>query len=262
MTTVPQVHIFHFRCPLCGAKADELSLSEAAELWGGASKQRVQLLASSVISAVHEARSGNCRWMTKKFGRACEALDETYQALFSQQDQNGVVVPTKAGEEHLLARIDCPLCQAFRGPRLGDSYFTAWNEACKIQISNITYEAALVLWCVLRSVPEGWTGEDLSKLDALRIALYKTGLATGSMVCPQCGRPVTCLFGGGPEDDNSYCRHCHDMAGGTGGVSIQIGVNQEGEPFVQMSDVDASAPAQCSKPLFPPDIRPRRPQSH
>lgn len=254
MRTAEEMRLFHFRCPLCGAETDELPLSEAADLWAGASKARVHFLTSSVITALREIGSGPGRWMTEKFGKSRDKLDAAHGGLFGSQSPKVLVLIEGDDRDGQFARIDCPLCLAFSGPRRGDGYFAAWSAACTIQVSNLAYESSLILWCVLRSMPEGWTGDELSQLNDLRIAVYRTGLAAAPMACPQCGRPVTCLFGGGPEDSGRHCRHCADMAGGGRGVFVTVISDPKGDAIVDGPERDAAGPARITQPLLPPDI--------
>lgn len=193
--------------------------------------------------------------MTKKFVRAAESVI---------LDAEGLPELLFAGSEHTMtastpAKLefarDCPVCGTPAGGREQGRYFTQWADSCKVQTGNLLYETGLILWGLLKGLPSWATGEYLTALNELRHKVVIAYRAASMMECPQCGRPVTCLFGG-TEAKQGFCRHCADMGGGLG-VGLQITIDEDlfGDISIDATIVecDPKAPAQNSRDVLPPD---------
>lgn len=168
----------------------------------------------------------------------------------------------RAGPDNTLSLVDpqtlafsrtCPVCTSPAGIRKHGKYFTIWSEACKVQTGNLLYETGLILWGLVRGLPSWASGEVLSALNDVRQKVVRAYRESGMMECPQCGRPVTCLFGGTKDGREAFCRHCADMGGGFW-PGLRIDIGEELPVIVTPQNPDPKAPARHSRDVLPPDL--------
>jgi hypothetical protein len=114
---------------------------------------------------------------------------------------------SRTGPSELRCSTTCPICLQGPGPRKADNYFTTWDEACKVQTSNLYFETSLILRGLLQDSSD-WLSQDLSGyFTEIQAALHRTGASTGLPACPGCGRFTTALFGATKENpERGRCR--------------------------------------------------------
>ena len=248
-----QSFMFHFRCPLCAASPKRVLLRDYLHRWSTASPQRLYSLLGIVGGALAEVRTGEARWLTKKFAKAAERLEGTLR-FDSSLTLNSHL--SNSGHSSLFFSADCPVCHTPTGSRKPDHYFTDWPHACKVQTGNILYETGLILWSILLGLPSWASGSFLHQINAIRLELRRTGQSMSLLECPQCGRFTSCRYG---SEHEGFCRWCFDMGGGFGlSFSIDPDPDPDG-PLIQIKKMqpDYTAPAKNVWDILPPEITQR-----
>lgn len=222
MNPIPQIQnrtIFHFNCPLCGSEPKEQRLEDFLTDWDCQTPHRLESLIALVFTAVRQVRNGDSRWLDDFFKRCA---DDLLERIRNGRDEK--LFPALIHEEgyssQLLCLVTCPLCQQEPGNRRSGGYFVRWNKACKVQTSNLCFEAALVVSGLLLAGHSSQTPEGID-LAETAAALMRTANATGLMRCPRCDRPTSCLYG--PEKPyhlKGRCRWCLDAAGPARSVTL------------------------------------------
>jgi hypothetical protein len=207
--------MFHFLCPLCGAKPGERWLRDYLNEWANSPVERVAGLVNSVRIALDEFHSGSSRWGRHRF---LVLLDD----LLVQMEQLHEMLSAINRDESLPVNgliNQCVVCFTPTGVRESDRYFTIWPEACGVQVQNLLYEVGLILWQLVREVPRWCDAAMLAEMDGFRRSFHAASYTIGSLRCPICRRPTTHLYG----TTRSFCRWCLDMSGGFGtGIRISL----------------------------------------
>lgn len=206
--------IFHFRCPVCGSEPDEQPLSEFLAQWNRSDSSRLQNLMVHVYVVTWEIRFGQARWLTKRFRTRADHLIRT---IFDGKRESAFepsAYLSRIRADQLHCSTTCPVCQHGPGPRTADNFFTTWNEACKVQASNLYFEVSLILSGLL-ATPSVWLSQDLfGYFTDIRLAIERVGASAGLPPCPRCGRFTTALFGATKEHPElGRCRWCLDAEG-------------------------------------------------
>jgi hypothetical protein len=247
----PQLYIFHFCCPLCGAQPGSQSLRIYLEGWANSKHDRLRNLFANFGGALQQVCNGQSRWKTRKFVKVAAQVLSEVACLpeFLRADPEFTLALTE--DQSLVFSRHCPVCRSGAGFRTLGKYFTIWSEACRVQTANLLYETGLVLWGSVRGLPSWASGDVLSAVNMLRQKIVRSYRDMGAMECQQCGRPVTCLFGGTKNEKDGFCRHCADMGGGFWpGLRIQI----DEELSIIQQIPDPQAPARNSRDVMPPDF--------
>ena len=147
----------------------------------------------------------------------------------------------------------CPVCHTSAGKRRKGRYFTIWELACKVQTANFLYEAGLILWGILRILPDWASGRLLTDLNQFRKRLLIACEATGLLECPQCGRFTTALYGSGISANNRFCRWCLDMTDGTV-MRFSFDPYSDQNVSVEIVQPDYKSPALNSRDVLPPEF--------
>ncbi len=105
-----QIYMFHFRCPLCAASPKRILLREYLQKWSSTSPERLRLLLCAFSGALNEVRTGNARWLTKKFGKAAARLQNTLTELNFDPALNSCSHLRPSGKFNLLFDTECPVC--------------------------------------------------------------------------------------------------------------------------------------------------------
>lgn len=225
MTKKQQPTIFHFNCPLCGSNAPEIPVQEYLTAWSGASKNKIDTLFEILLGMLNEMNNSKVTWKSKEFIQAIE---------FEMKLLNSLPVPQVITQEKklissgkdLVSLFDCPLCGIPNGKRDRNKYFSEWDSACKVQTANLLYEAGIVIFAFVRSLPQWASPEYLGKIGKILEANYNSQKALGLMECPFCARFTNCLYGEGTEDNPHRCRWCFDRGGGMS-VGLALRLNAE-----------------------------------
>ena len=123
----------------------------------------------------------------------------------------------------MFLHAECPICEKPSGLRRKDNYFNVWSEACRVQSSNLFYEAGVILMGLSAMKPVWLEADVLSFCETVRSKAFRAGEAIGMMSCPQCGRFTSCLYGGTKSNpEKRMCRWCLDTSGAN---QISITVN-------------------------------------
>ncbi len=217
---VDRVTMFHFRCPVCGCEPGEKPLIECLVGWHKAEPKRLQRLLIHLVVATWEIRSGNSRWLTKKFETQADELIRNV----SDNKKENAFAPSPflffIDEKTMTMQTQCPVCDTPSGKRTKDNYFTVWAEACKVQSSNLYYEVGLILFGIVSAKP-AWMSDDLRDYCVMiKAQTFRTGESIGLPSCPQCGRFTSTIYGGTRTDsEKGMCRWCLDASGG---IQIRI----------------------------------------
>ena len=249
----PQLTIFHFCCPLCGAEPGSQPLRSYLQGWVDSPPDRLRAFLGIFEGALQAICKGQSRWKTKKFVRAAERVFREIRSLPELLYSGADFTLSLSDSQTLTFSCTCPICEFPGGTRKRGKYFTTWSEACRVQTGNLLYETGLVLWGCLRGLPTWASGQVLNDLNGLRHVVVRAYRDAGMMACPQCGRPVTCLFGGSKEPQRAFCRHCADMSGGFW-PGLRIDIGEELSISVNPVYPDPQAPARNSRDVLPPDI--------
>jgi len=204
--------IFHFCCPVCGSSPAEQRMDDFLASWDWRKQERLQDFISHVYTAIRQVRHGESRWRSKDFQRCADGLLE--RILNGREEaQFPATIHADGYGSTLNCLIACSLCQHGPGVRRPIAYFVRWNEACKVQTSNLCFEAALVLSGLLGKdhPPHSPDGIDLEQVGA---ALVRTAVSIGLQACPRCGRFTTTLYGPVQQfPSQGRCRWCLDEEG-------------------------------------------------
>jgi hypothetical protein len=65
---------FHFQCPLCGSTPTEVLLREYLQEWAISEPERLSDLLDMLAGAIAQVRTGESRWLTKKFDGASRRI--------------------------------------------------------------------------------------------------------------------------------------------------------------------------------------------
>jgi len=223
------------------------------EQWGQVKPERFYLMFCGFAGAVSEVQKGHSRWLTKKFSKAVDRLQEEWRQLSFDPPLSPDSFLRTIGETNLDFSIQCPVCETVAGPRERDNYFVDWSHACKVQTGNLLYEIGLILWATLASLPPWAPGSFLEQLNSVRLAMRNAGRDMAFLECPQCGRFTSCLYGGLEAKKTGFCRWCLDM-GGSLGLSFSLGMDESGKVSVEMIKVDHTAPAKNAWDILPPEV--------
>ncbi len=231
--------MFHFLCPLCGAKPGERPLRAYLEEWAASPVARVAGLADSLRSIIAAFTSGPPRWVERRFVSALDDLVARAGGLHEK------VAAMNRGESVASSSPPdrCVVCYTPIGERESDRYFTSWDKACGVQTANLLYEVGLILWRLVREIPAWCDAATLAELDGLRRSLRSASDAMGILRCPICRRPTTHLYG----TTRSFCRWCMDMSGGFG-----VGARITLDGTVQLIQPDATKAVVEDADLLPP----------
>jgi hypothetical protein len=213
--------IFNFNCSLCGATPEKQDFETYLANWGVLDYKQTFDLLEYLYSVFCELLSQN------RIDLPINLLSTigNLRQMFSFFLENGYIRSI-----HVIKDIDiksfqffglCPICGTAPGIRGKGRYFGSWDSAKIVQIANILYETDIILWHVLKKLPNWATGDILSKLNEIRKGLQLAAESTELLKCPKCGRFTTCLYG---EKDN-FCRWCYDNKGG--GPILRINLNHD-----------------------------------
>lgn len=250
---------------MCGAEPGRTPLRDYLGQWRAADRATVCELLMTSSAAAGEAFERHGGWRTNAARRELEGYVAAAEACAGLACGDFRSHLTPRDRRTLDFDTDCVFCGTPPGWRPAGEYFTVWADACAVQTGNLIYETALVLWAVLSSAPR-WSGvEDLSTIDAARLALHGVIHALRRMICPQCGRPVTTLGGGtGDPEVDGWCRWCWDMAQEASGhglvFRLKLTESDGARPAVELIEGDPRAPARNDRDLLPPEIQLRRPE--
>jgi hypothetical protein len=246
-----QIHMFHFRCPICGSTPKQVLLRDYLREWSTAPPHRVYSLLCAFSGALSEVSGGQSRWLTKKFSKAAERV----QTALKELPFDPPLLPEsslKVDSPDLRFETMCPVCSTYPGPRTRGNYFTDWPHACKVQTANLLYETGLIIWGVLLGLPHWAGGTFLQQLNAVRGEIRRAGQDMSFLECPQCGRLTSCLYGADAKV-SGFCRWCLDMGGGMG-FGFSVSFEPDGQPVIAMAKTDPAAPAKNAWDILPPEI--------
>jgi hypothetical protein len=248
-----QIYMFHFRCPICAASPGRVLLRDYLRGWSETSPERLYSLLGIFGGSLGEVRTGESRWLTKKFAVAAGRVQDTLEKL---QFEPALTLDSslhRTGTGSLRFDAPCPVCKTPQGARQQEKYFTDWRHACKVQTGNLLYETGLILWAVLLGLPTWAPGSFLERLNDLRADIRRAGKDMSLFECPQCGRLTTCLYGHPNPQQTGFCRWCLDMGGGLG-LGFTLDFDPDGRPVINMMKTDHSAPGRNSWDILPPEI--------
>jgi hypothetical protein len=210
-------------------------------------------LLETTTAAVLEICDREGRWPTKKIKRELNRFCSSTE-IFAQRDRSNFSSHlTKSDRSTLRFDAPCVFCYRGAGTRRVDNYFTAWRDACGVQTGNLLYEVGLVLWAVVSALPSWADARLLETLSDARLALHHAIRAMRMMICPQCGRPTTCLGRGTSEPEaDGHCRWCSDMGGGFG-MRLSVKATPDGYQ-VEFEKRDGGAPGRNDRDLLPPEV--------
>jgi len=195
--------------------------------------------------------TGQSGWLTKKFGRSVERV----QRGLNELPLDPPLLPAsslKTDFQGLRFDTMCPVCSTYPGPRPRGNYFTDWRHACKVQTANLLYETGLIICGGLLGLPQWAGGTFLQQLNVVRGEIRRAGKDMSFLECPQCGRLTSCLYGANAKV-SGFCRWCLDMGGGMG-FGISVSFDPAGQPIIDMTNTDATAPAINAWDILPPEI--------
>jgi len=222
--------IFRFNCAFCGSRPPTLGLSEYLERWRKSPESDFDALLDRYLQIVAGLRTGQSRWLTKKFTTAADREIAWFAA------SPAVMLTYRKEGGKLLALVPCPVCCTGAGERPEDRYFTEWGQACKVQAANFFYEAGIIIFNVLQALPR-WA--DSKRIGCYGDLLFLSQKALGSIGlpdCPFCGRKTTCLYGDGTRRNPHRCRWCVDACGGMFALS-SIGIESDGAVVLRTAEL-------------------------
>ena len=259
MRAKDRLTIFHFNCAICGARPTERYLIPYLDDWKASPRERVESLIDIFGRSLNEIWKANLSWKTKKFSAALTSEMQLLQLIMSTESierEDKCIVRNNEGV--LNATFDCPLCGTQAGCRPQSQYFSQWSDACKVQVSNVFYEAGIILYNIARALPTWANPEELGILGDILKANRKTQENSGLDECPLCGRFTTGLYGTGTDDNPQRCRWCLDREGriilrDIPAEDIGIPINKA-KSIMPISDEIVPAPSALDKdarsPLF------------
>jgi hypothetical protein len=207
---VDKQQMFHFVCPVCGSKAEAVPLTEYLASWSTKPPEQAYFFLGLVASAAEEVYSGLQVWPTKKFLRNTGRLIEVLSLCKGEAPTVPPIYITSGNWPSLNCGITCPVCNHPPGERGETRWFTTWDNACRVQVGNLFYEADLIVTWLLVSSPAWITLDVFEKLLAIHAALVEAGETVGFDRCSSCGRFANALSGGTGELAGR-CRWCLDF---------------------------------------------------
>lgn len=215
-----QATMFHFVCPVCGGTPHEIKMSDYLIEWQDSGTERLERMLSVLRIATEELKN-NSVTSPKQFLATADNLLTLLPHTKATLDVAPNSFLISVAPKTLVMQIECPVCQKPAGLRKKDRYFTVWSEACRVQSSNLFYEAGTIL-LGLRSAKFPWLDDKTSSLcDSIVPAVFRAGEAVGLMPCPRCGRFTSCLYGGSRSNpEQGMCRWCSDASGATSAASV------------------------------------------
>lgn len=236
-TTPPlRLTMFHFLCPLCGAKPGERPLRSYLNEWASSPPERVAGLIVSVDAALANFLKGELRWVRTSFLKAAKQLRSTL-------DQARTVL-ANSGFSTSEEVESCVVCDQLLGERMADRYFDDWGKACRVQTANLLYEINLIVWHVVREVPPWCDAPVLAELDSVRRTLRSTAKKMNALECPVCRRTTAHLYG----TSHQFCRWCLEMSGG-----FKVGFSITEDGTFQTEEPDPTLAVIEDADLLPPD---------
>lgn len=202
--------IFWFNCAFCGAHPPAVPLSTFLERWRCCPESDFDALLAAHQQVLATVADGHSRWLTKKFKSAAERTLAWHEESIQADRANSSV------DEKLVPVVRCPVCLTEAGERPPDRYFTAWDNACKVQTANFLYEAGIIIFALVQQLPKWASPEGLGRIGDLLLLNQRTLASIGLMECPFCGRHTSCLYGDGTAGNPHRCRWCVDACGGMG----------------------------------------------
>jgi hypothetical protein len=248
-----ELMMFHFCCPLCGATPEALSLRQYLSEWAKSPPDRLRQLLEIFSASLARISAGNSEWVDPKFKSSCTSIFVSLHIISQYFPLTRVEPIEDIDDESFSFLHSCPACYTPAGRRKKDRYFTIWELACKVQTANLLYETGLIVWGILRTLPEWASGRLLSDLNQLRKRLLAACEATGLNECPQCGRFTTILYGSGTPAPGGFCRWCLDMTDGTV-MRFDFDLHCDQGDSVEMVQPDYRSPALNSRDVLPPDF--------
>jgi len=207
---VRELSFFHFNCSVCGAHRRDVPFSIMTHRWARASRGRVNRLLAGYRDVLLNALHGKPGNRTKKFRRALEQVLRAFGA-----DLAGPPPPVDGQDEHeRVMLMSCPLCGSQEGPRPRDRHFTVWQDACRVQMANLLYEASILFRAVAEIEPYWATPPEIAGLCELLRLNRRALVAVSLMECPLCGRHTSCVYGDDSPGNPRRCRWCLDRMGG------------------------------------------------
>jgi hypothetical protein len=245
--------MFHFRCPLCGAEPDAVPLREYLSEWAKSPSSRLRHLLELFSCSLSATMSGNSRWIDRRFGNSWTSVFLSLHVISQYFPLNKVQGVEDIDYLSFSFLQDCPVCGTSAGIRGKGPYFTLWGDACKVQTANLLYETNLILWAILRRLPDWASGRFLGDLNLFRKRLLATCEATGLLECPQCGRFTTTLYGPGAPASDRYCRWCADTTRGTP-IAFNFDIDSEQNVSIHSTRPDYREAALNSRDVLPQEF--------
>ena len=247
--------MFNFRCPICGSEPPKILLCDYLEEWGLSTKERLEDFLSLLNDCMSNIIKNKEFYNNAKLRIFCKESIIFISELKNKYDLKFKNIPTfsdsKDQELHFLSR--CPICNYPQGPRKRGTYFNHWSKARNVQVVNLFYESNLILWGILRKLPDWADGKFLSDLNKLRIKLLESAETLNLLKCPQCHRYTTCLYGDSEDEKDQACRWCMDASGAmTFGLSVNFSFEPELDFDIEVMQHDAKLPAKQNRDILPP----------
>lgn len=264
------LRVFTFGCSLCGAFPRHLILRDYIAGWSLADKSRLASLLACLTGALADLRLGapyrkgknappRPTWISREFSESTEVLAEILRqvaAEFPFPSLPGLTMSSADGVR-LVFPMRCPSCERPPGPRRPGKYFDHWRRASKVQVANILYDCALILYGLIGELPGYLSGKALSSLDLLRKGLKYCLTQISLSECPVCGRFTTTLYWEEGKPPGLFCRWCMEeaqieMGAGRGffGIGLEMTEGWFGrefkvippEPSFPQDEIDLSGP--------------------
>ncbi len=230
-----KVTMFHFRCPTCGATPKEVRMEDYLAGWRDAGLARLDRLLAFLLATAQELKGSRAN-STKRFHAAADDLIALLSERLKDKPPPQTPLLVAAAPKTMFLHAECPICEKPSGLRRKDNYFTIWSEACRVQSSNLFYEAGVILMGLSAIKPAWLEADALSFCETIRSKTFRAGEAIGMMSCPQCGRFTSCLYGGTKSDpEKGMCRWCSDTSGANQ-VTITINLADVVNPIGQSTD--------------------------
>jgi len=243
--------MFHFLCPVCGSSPESVILRDYLTAWENADIGRTKSFLGTLCGILNTLN--DAERLTKKFKKSISKTTQTLGKIEFINKEIKFDFLKQDGRDLYFDRT-CPVCGDQEGKRRKGNYFKEWNEACGVQIGNLLYESNLILWALLRGIPDWLDGRTLEILNESRVLLIKNGRDLGAMECPKCGRFVFHLYGGLTAEQDGFCRWCMDMGGGFG-LSFSIEETEGDEIDLKRNECDYDAPSKSILDILPPEMK-------
>lgn len=228
---------FHFNCAMCGVSPEPFPLQIYLDEWTTCPAMQIRTLLkaqSSLVRVIESAPGTRLNKATRSQLRALlTALDAfchapaSHEAIANRRESGGI--------------SKCPMCNSGFGSLNPSRYFTHWEEACWVQVANLLYETSLVVYAVLRGMPEWIDVPAASALGRILELHVQTLNKINLLTCWFCGRRTSFLYGDGSKESPHRCRWCADASGEATFVTFTVrpSAPESTEPF----DIDAAFPA-------------------